>query len=305
MEYLHQHKESSSENALVLVVDDDRMVRLTIQVTIESFGYECLSAESGREALQILESSEVDLMITDLVMPEMGGMELLAIVREKYPDTDVMVATGYDDKSSYAEVIKAGAIDFVKKPIDLDELDAKLARVFRERDLIKSLELLSISDSLTGLYNRRAFNERFSFEVERAYRQGYQIFLAIIDIDNFKDYNDTYGHDGGDKVLVELAHIIQECTRHNVDICCRLGGDEFAVLLPETSASQATEIAQRILFRYANCSFGETTLSIGVVSCIRNAEVEQAEDEAAMKKKADNAMYDAKHSGKNCVICRA
>ena len=297
--------ETMEKKQTVLVVDDDDMVRETLKALVCTLGYSCQTAASGREATEILKVSPVELVLTDVVMPGMDGLELLAVVRDEYPGTDVIVATGFSDKASYAEVIKAGAMDFIKKPVDQAELDAKLARAFRERDLVRKLEQLSMEDALTGLFNRRAFDQRFSREVERAARQGYPVFLAIIDIDNFKDYNDTYGHSDGDKVLVRLASILRECTRHNVDSCFRLGGDEFAVLLPQTTGDQATEIVQRILLRYLECCFGATTLSIGVVSCRRNLDVPTLEDEEQMKQRADQAMYDAKNSGKNCVVCRA
>lgn len=294
----------TKKSASILVVDDDELVRVTLNILVSALGYECLVASDGREALEVLEAREIDIVLSDIVMPEMDGIELLAKIREHHLGTDVIVATGYSERASYADMIKAGAMDFIKKPIDQAELEAKLARAFRERELISKLEQLSLSDALTELFNRRAFDQRFSKEVERADRQGYQLFLAIIDIDNFKDFNDTFGHQEGDRVLVELAHILDECTRNNVDMSFRLGGDEFAVLLPQTTADQATEIVQRILLKYIECAFGKTTLSIGVVSCRRNMDVPLTEDEEAMKVRADQAMYDAKNSGKNCVICR-
>lgn len=292
------------KDGVILVVDDDEMVRVTLHALITSLGYTCLIAGGGYEALEKLKATTIDLVFTDVVMPGMDGLQLLAIIREEHPGTDVIVATGFSERASYAEVIKAGAMDFIKKPVDQAELDAKLARAFRERQLISRLEQLSLCDDLTALYNRRAFDQRFGREVERADRQGFEVFLAIVDIDYFKEYNDTYGHNEGDKVLIELATILQDCTRHNVDMCFRLGGDEFAVLLPGTNADQATEIVQRILLRYVERRFGTTTLSIGVVACRRNRDIPLREDEANIWKRADQAMYDAKHSGKNCVVCR-
>lgn len=296
--------EDLKSSTTILVVDDDEMVRVTLKVLVSSLGYKTLVAQDGLEALQVLASTKVDLVLSDVVMPKMDGLELLENIKNDHPHVDVIMATGFTDRASYAEVIAAGAMDFIKKPIDQAELEAKLARAFRERDLVKRLEQLSLSDGLTELYNWRAFDQKFSVEVERANRQGYQLFLAIVDIDNFKDFNDTFGHQEGDQVLIALARILEECTRNKVDLCFRLGGDEFAVLLPQTTASQATEIVQRILLRYIECGFGKTTLSIGVVSCRRNTAVPMQEDEEQMKHRADQAMYDAKNSGKNCVVCR-
>ncbi|EKD37700.1 MAG: response regulator receiver modulated diguanylate cyclase, partial [uncultured bacterium] len=216
----------------------------------------------------------------------------------------VIVSTGYHEKASYAAVIKAGAIDFIKKPIDQAELEAKLARAIRERRMMRELERLSKQDSVTGILNRRAFDEHFSIEVERAYRQNYPLMLAIIDIDNFKEYNDQFGHQEGDNVLRHLAEIMKECTRESVDMCFRLGGDEFAVLLPQATINQGTEIVQRILLSFIERNFGSTSLSIGLISCKRNKKIAKDIDEKAMKERADQAMYDAKKGGKNCVITR-
>jgi diguanylate cyclase (GGDEF)-like protein len=301
---LPKKMEEKINSVVVLVVDDDELVRKTLSVLISSFGYHCLVAGDGVEAIAVLQSTAVDLVFSDIVMPGMDGLELLNHIVENYKETDVIISTGFHEKASYSEVIKAGAIDFIKKPIDQAELEAKLARAVRERRMMRELERLSMQDGLTSILNRRAFDERFPDEVERAHRQNYPLMLAIIDIDNFKEYNDEHGHQEGDKVLINLAEILQVCTRESVDLCFRLGGDEFAVLLPQTTATQGTEIVQRILLSFVERRFGATTLSIGLVCCKRNEALPKEQDERAIKERADQAMYDAKKSGKNCVVTR-
>ncbi|MCP3891407.1 MAG: diguanylate cyclase [Desulfobulbaceae bacterium] len=295
---------STINPSVVLVVDDDELVRMTLSVLVGSLGYHCLVAGDGVEAIAVLQSTDVDLVLSDIVMPGMDGLELLATIQEDHQNTDVIIATGYHEKASYAEVIHAGAIDFIKKPVDQAELEAKLARALRERKMIQKLERQSKLDGLTSIFNRRSFDEYFSNEVERAYRQNYPLMFAIIDVDNFKEYNDRYGHQEGDKVLIGLAEIMQECTRESVDMCFRFGGDEFAVLLPQATPSQGTEIVQRVLLSFVERNFGTTTLSIGLVSCKRNKDVSRTEDDIAIMNFADQAMYDAKNSGKNCVVTR-
>ena len=290
--------------ATILVVDDDELVRKTLSVLVSSLGYNCLVASDGIEATEMLQSKHCDLVLSDIKMPNMDGLELLKHIIRHHSGTDVIIATGYNETASYADVIRAGALDFIKKPIDQAELEAKLARALRERHMIRKLETLSMCDGLTSLLNRRAYDLRFPREVERAHRQNYSLYLAIVDVDNFKDYNDTFGHNEGDKVLIALSDTIKECTRNSVDLCFRLGGDEFAVLLPQTTATQATEIVQRVLLKFVESNFNGTTLSIGIVSCKRDKDISAEEDLAQMQKRADQAMYDAKHSGKNCVICR-
>ncbi len=296
--------EEKKNAVVVLIVDDDESVRMTLSVLVSSLDYHCLVAADGVEAIAVLKSTAVDLVFSDMVMPGMGGLDLLAHIIEHYKGTDVIISTGYHEKATYSDVITAGAIDFIKKPIDQAELKAKLARAVRERSIMRELERLSMQDGLTLILNRRAFDERFSDEVERAHRQNYPLMLAIIDIDNFKQYNDEYGHQEGDKVLINLADILRECTRDKVDMCFRLGGDEFAVLLPQANANQGTEIVQRILLSFVERSFGITTLSIGIVSCKRNDKIPRNIDEISIRERADQAMYDAKNSGKNCVVAR-
>ncbi len=295
---------NNKNTIVILLVDDDELVRMTLSILVGTLGYHCLVAGDAPEALVVLDSTHVDLVLTDVVMPGMDGLELLKTIRHNYKDTDVIISTGYSEKANYAEVIKAGAIDFIKKPIDQAELDAKLARAVRERTMMRELEKLSMQDSLTSLWNRRAFDERFSNEVERAFRQDYSLMLAFLDIDNFKDYNDQYGHQKGDKVLIGLADILKEYTRASVDMCFRLGGDEFAVMMPQATSIQGTEILQRILLSYVEQRFGTTSLSIGLVTCVRNPDLSREKDEEEIKERADKAMYDAKAKGKNCVVTK-
>jgi len=295
---------AKDEPAVILVVDDEKPVRDALSVVVSLLGYHCLSAVDGQEATQILKSNDCDIVLSDIAMPKMNGMELLKHIIKHHFNTDVIIATGYSDGIRYADVIQAGAIDFIKKPIDQAELEAKLARAIRERRLIRKLETLSLSDGLTSLLNRRAYDQRFPHEVERAHRQAYPLFLAIIDIDNFKIYNDTHGHDDGDKILIYLGNILNELTRNSVDLCFRLGGDEFAVLLPQTTADQANQIIERVMYKFSENKFNGTTLSIGIVSCTRDDSFGLTDDVNRMLIEADQAMYDAKNSGKNCIICR-
>ncbi|MBU4262539.1 MAG: response regulator [Proteobacteria bacterium] len=181
-------KLTDNHTVKILVVDDDSLVLEALSLLVESFGYQCFTAANGLEAIEKLKEDAIDIVVTDVMMPEMGGLELLAYIKENYPNTDVIVATGYTEKAGYAEVIRSGAIDFIKKPFERDELEAKLNRAERERSMIRKLEKLSLCDSLTGLYNRRSFDIKLAEEVQRAHRQDFQVYLALIDVDNFKGY---------------------------------------------------------------------------------------------------------------------
>ncbi len=294
----------TEESAVILIADDEQTVRDTLSLVVSSLGYHCLTAVDGLEAKQILQSTSCDIVLCDLIMPNMDGMELLKHILKHHFNTDVIIATGYNNRVQYADVIRSGAIDFIKKPIDQAELEAKLARAIRERRMIRELEALSMSDGLTPLLNRRAFNQRFPHELERAHRQGYPLFLALIDVDNFKSYNDNYGHDEGDKILILLGNTLNELTRNSVDLCFRLGGDEFAVLLPQTTATQAREIINRVMLQFNRNSPNHPTLSIGILACRRKESLDLEGDTNRMQILADQAMYEAKSSGKNRIVCR-
>lgn len=164
-----------------------------------------------------------------------------------------------------------------------------------QKKLESQLTEMSIKDGLTDLYNQRYFYERLESEIERAKRQRYPLSLILFDIDQFKTYNDCYGHLEGDKVLKAVGQIVRQCTREHVDIGCRYGGDEFTVILPETDEAQALLVADRIRATFASKKFDNLTISIGVIT------YKEKFSTRAFIRFADNCMYDAKHSGGNCV----
>ena len=295
-------KSAPKSDIKILVVDDDVLVLEALSMLVTSFGYQCFTAVNGRDALKKLKETAIDIVVTDVVMPEMDGLELLTHIKDNYSDTDVIVATGYTDKCSYADVIHAGAIDFIKKPFERDELEAKLSRVERERSMIRRLEKLSLCDALTGLLNRRSFDMKLAEEVQRSHRQDYQVFLALLDVDNFKGYNDTFGHPAGDKVLNAVGTILNDCTRHNVDFTFRYGGDEFAVILTQITKEQAIKIVERVQESFMLAGFIGTSLSAGLIPCRRNEKLEWNENFAELIDRADKALYQAKTQGKNRIV---
>ncbi len=287
----------------ILIVDDDPLILETVGFFVSSFGYECDTTSNAREALDILNRKQFNIIISDIVMPGMNGMDLLKEVKKLYPEIGVILVTAYAENFSYSDVIRAGAIDFISKPFLKDELKAKLDRVVREQNIIRDLERLSHSDPLTGLYNRRFFDMKLAEEVRRAARQDYQVVLGMLDVDRFKGYNDTYGHQGGDKLLVRLAQVLRTCTRENVDFLFRYGGDEFSFILTQTSLDQAARIADRMLTTYREQDFdiGDTSLSIGLVLCDLDGDQSWENNASVLVDKADLALYRAKNNGRNLV----
>jgi len=289
-------------NMDILLVEDDQFVRETLQILIQSFGYKCDTAINGFKAVEKLKEKKFDVVVTDVSMPEMDGLELLAHIKKEHEYTDVIIITGYTDKASYAEVIRSGAVDFLKKPFEKEELQAKLHRVERERNMVQELEELSLRDELTGLYNRRYFSQKLQEEVGRAQRQGHQVYLAILDVDDFKSYNDAFGHSAGDIVLDDVGRILNTCTRRNVDFTFRYGGDEFAAILTQTDEKQASKVMSRVLDSFSCKKYGDTTLSVGLVRCLFLENMSWAENAEAMVYRADKALYLAKNAGKNQIV---
>ncbi len=289
------------EKQKILIVDDDPSILELLNQLFQRKGYECRTAENGKKALELLETSPFTIVITDLIMPKIDGLELLKMVKESWPDTDVIVMTGYTKNFTYTDVIRAGASDFVHKPFTLDEIEAKLQRLIKERQLRHTLKRLSVRDGLTDLYNRRFFDHKLKEEVVRARRQKYPLYLLLLDIDKFKEVNDQEGHQEGDKVLVSLADTLKHSTRDHVDMLFRFGGDEFAVIIPYAEEDQAVAIAERIRGNFSKNVPLAVTLSMGL------AKLDQGQEypEKAIKKlfsEADKALYSAKKAGGNKLV---
>jgi len=297
----------SKGNTRVLIVDDDEAVRSTMNEYIQTAGYNSEAVSCAEEALETVKKNEFQVIITDIILPAMGGLELTKSIK-KTNDTDVIVMTGYGDEYSYEEAINVGASDFVIKPVRLEELLLRLKRVLNERELTKErvrmmekLQKLAVTDGLTKLYNSRSFYSQLETEVDRFNRYKHPLALLLLDLDHFKEYNDSYGHLEGDKILVRFSQIIKSCLRTN-DSAYRYGGEEFTVILPETAGPEAITVAQRIRsaleverFSPGNGQDAQITISIGVT------EYQEKEELSTFIQRADKAMYVSKQNGRNKV----
>ncbi|MBW2485507.1 MAG: diguanylate cyclase [Deltaproteobacteria bacterium] len=293
---------TSKQSIKILLVDDDPSILEILYELVTIFGYGCETAKNGMEALDKLKQDVYHIVLTDMIMPGMSGMDLLIHISSHYPQIKVMVLTGYDRSFTYTDVIQAGASDFISKPFNSDELEAKISRLVREIELMHQLELLSISDGLTGLYNRRHFDIKIIEEARRADRQNHDLFLAVIDVDNLKEMNDRHGHLEGDKVLKLVGRIIKHGIRENVDWPFRYGGDEFCVIITQVSQDQALMTAERILQSYNEKKPPLTGLSIGLARFIRSNDKDWAADIDDLVKRADIALYKAKQTGRNRIV---
>ncbi len=320
----------------VLVVDDEPE---NLQAFLLNFrdSFTVHTAESGPEALRMLAEREYAVLLSDQRMPGMSGVELLERTVDSYPDLVRVVVTGYTDNESLIQAINQGRIyHYVTKPWNHQELGVTLRRAIERyamaahnRQLIADLrrskqdierklkqanrELqranerwrkLAVSDGLTGLYNHRYFQERWRREVQRARRYHETLSLMIIDVDNFKNFNDTMGHPQGDVLLKELSTLLTRSVRE-VDLVARYGGEEFVIVLPKTPRMDAVVLAQRVRSFVAQHPFrhrdvqpgGRLTISVGV-----SAFPDDGGDASEVIIAADKALYRAKHAGRDRVM---
>jgi len=299
-----------NDNARILIIDDEAAICDALSQYVETFGYTVNTFQTAEAALAFLNQNSADVVITDITLPGMNGLELTGAVKKSY-DIDVIVMTGFSSDYSYEEAIRGGANDFIFKPVRFEELLLRLRRVLRERRLtqerlhmMEKLKQLSITDGLTKLFNSRYFHTQLENEINRTRRYQRPLSLLMMDIDRFKLFNDTYGHLEGDKVLVRSAQVIKSCLR-KMDSAYRYGGEEFTVILPETEGVEAATVAERIRAAIEKGPFpsatpGEfyqVTISIGATALSRG------EDSALLLQRADQAMYQSKQGGRNRVSC--
>lgn len=245
----------------VVVVDDDERVGEVLGELLSALDFPSEKCSSGNEALKKIREKEYSVLLVDMKMPEMDGFELIRRARETRPDLNIIAMTGYADEYRYVDIINSGANDFIKKPIDTGELEAKLIRNIGERNLRRELSRLSMTDSLTGLYNQREFYIRLKQEIVRSVRQKHPLGVILVDLDNFKEFNDRHGHVAGDGVLRFVGRAISKSIREGVDTGYRYGGDEFAVILIDSDLAIAEEIGKRI--QQAISESGRVSASVG------------------------------------------
>lgn len=290
----------------ILIVDDDFAIRDSIQQYLTLSEYETASASSGEEALAVLRKQPVDVMIADIILSGMNGLELTEIVKKGF-DTAVILMTGFIDDYSYEEAIRKGADEFVLKPVQFEELRLRLKRLLRERrlereraEMLEALKKLSITDDLTQLYNSRHFYDQLEAELRRHGRYDRSLALLLIDIDHFKLYNDKYGHLEGDRILAELGGLISGSLR-SMDTAYRYGGEEFTIILPETDAPAAIKVARRIMERVESTGIAGSGSSPPITVSIGVTQYATGESITELIKRADTAMYQSKVHGRNRI----
>ncbi|MBI5674764.1 MAG: diguanylate cyclase [Nitrospirae bacterium] len=304
----------------ILVVEDDLVTRKLLEKTIRGWGHEVIAAENGLIAWEIFQKEEIKFIIADWMMPEMDGITLCKNIRSlnKAGYIYFILLTGKDKKEEIVEGLEAGADDYVAKPFNLSELKVRVSAGERILDLEKELhkknnelsrinvklEEISMTDSLMEIGNRRAFYEAIKKSHHRACRYLQHYGLIMCDIDNFKNYNDTYGHIEGDTLLKKVADTLKSAIRLSDDIF-RWGGEEIVVIVHEQNKPQTKLVAEKLRqaieslkFEHKGCARGYLTISCGVAAFNENDKNNQWKD---ILDRADKALYIAKQSGRNRV----
>jgi two-component system cell cycle response regulator len=295
----------------LLVVDDSAVYRKLVEHTLASQPYSLLFARNGSEAIQLYEERCPSFVITDWMLPDFCGFELCQRIRadNARPYCYVIVMTSSREKGHVVKALEAGADDYLTKPFDPEEMLARVNVGRRIIDLNRELaakthkmEEAARTDPLTGLPNRRAIEEWTSKQICGAERHKFALWVVLGDIDNFKQINDTFGHDGGDIVLKTFAGVLKRHTR-SADICGRLGGDEFVWVITHVESLNIEGTVNRFRETFSALSFplqGQTvqvTASFGVAGVPSG----EAADFAALLRKADKMLYEAKRAGRNLV----
>ncbi|NIQ40348.1 MAG: diguanylate cyclase [Proteobacteria bacterium] len=286
----------------VLIVDDVPDTIEIIKKLLEYEGYEVLTAYTGEEGVKIALNNGPEVVIMDINLPGIDGNEALRKIHSKNPDQAVIILTAYATVDNAIQALKDGATDFIRKPFENDHLVyvvqkcVEKTRIVREKQkLEEEIRRLSVTDDLTGLYNHRHFFSTLEAELTRAERQRHTLALLMFDLDNFKEYNDVYGHLEGDRVLTKIGEIVSHCIRSNVDTGYRYGGDEFAIILIGVDLNKALDIAERLRVMIEKAELGSITVSIGLAEYLKGLDAE------SFVKAADDALYLAKSSGGNRV----
>ena len=293
--------------ARLLIVDDQPV---NIQALYQAFSddHQVLMATSGAQALALAASAQPDLVLIDVVMPDMNGHEVCRRLKADPATRDIPVifVTAHDDEAAEMLGLELGAVDFINKPISSNIVRARVKThltLKAQSDLLRQWVYI---DGLTGVRNRRYFDERLATEWGRALRNGTALSVVLIDVDFFKRFNDAYGHPAGDECLRRVAGALRSACRRPVDVVARYGGEEFALILPGTTEEAALHCAAEAMralgaldIEHRDSDVAKfVTLSLGIASCVPEADTRAD----TLIERADQALYAAKRAGRNMAV---
>jgi len=287
----------------LLAIDDSDLIHKLLRIRLQHERLELHAALTAKEGLRLAKELQPEVILLDIELGDSDGFQVLTELKAD-PDTrsiSVIFISAFSEPVDRVRGLDLGAVDFITKPFEVNELTARVRSTLRLQAAMRMLSVKAQIDGLTGLWNRKYFDTRLDAEFAEARRHNKSLSLIMTDIDKFKSLNDGYGHPFGDVVLEEFSHILS-CGRGS-DVACRYGGEEFAIILPSTSIESAHDVAERLRERLAACKWPrhdelKVTASFGVadLSCVGASAQPKALVEAA-----DKAMYAAKHGGRNRV----
>jgi len=301
---------------IVMIVSDHPNSRLLLKTYLESSEYQVVLWHTGQNILKLIKDFQVDLILLDMPLQHQNGYQVCRLLK-KNPITQlipVILLTEFFHEEFAIQGYQAGADDFLNKPVNRLELLARIRSLIRIKRLYdaleekiielektqKTLKELAIRDDLSELYNYRFFKQQLYNEITRSIRFEYPVSLIILDIDNFKKYNDAYGHPQGDKIIKRFAFLLKENIR-KVDILSRYGGDEFALILPGTDRTSALNVAEKLRSIIEHAYFPGKNKSQKGITCSAGVAAfpADAKDGEELLQLADIALYMAKEKGKN------
>jgi diguanylate cyclase (GGDEF)-like protein len=305
-----------SSSSTILVADDEPINRALIQRRLERAGYSVLTAQNGREAVDVARAERPDLVILDVMMPVMDGLEACRLIKadEAVRDTPIIFLSARDETEVKVSGLSLGANDYISKPFKAEELLARVyvaLRLKHERDQLRKraedavtradvAQERAMTDALTGLLNRYGLQHMLAREMSETRRYNRPLSCLMIDLDYFKSVNDVHGHAAGDTALQQVATVLTENVRGS-DVVFRYGGEEFLVLLPETDLEGALSLAEKIRQAAHARSFGDGEHVFGLTLSVGAATLWDNESGNDMIARADMALYQAKEQGRNRV----
>jgi len=294
------------KKANILAIDDAKDILMLLEFELNEEGYQIFTAESGYEGIEILSNEPIDLLLLDINMPGFSGLQVLKQIKQnsQLKDIPVIMLSASEQSDDIVSALDLGANDFVNKPYISKVLLARIRTSLRLLEKNRELEKMALTDFLTGINNRRQFYHLSSIAISKNKRDHSALTVAILDIDHFKQINDTYGHDIGDMVLVEFSSLLSAVFR-DYDTVGRVGGEEFGICLPDTNLEQGILACERFRKELSAKEMSivveekliklSITASIGITNTSKESNIE------ILIKQADKALYDAKIKGRNLV----
>jgi two-component system cell cycle response regulator len=313
----HAAEEVFVPKVRILIVEDNETLGKRTKSFLETRGHQVTWIPEGMPAIRLAKEGQVDMILLDRLLPDIDGIRICHLLKqdEETRDIPIIMLTAMDKTEDKVRGLEAGADDYLPKPFEDVELNARVSAALRTKllkdelkrkndelqKMLVEVETLSMTDSLTGLFNRRRFEGVLDAEFKKSYRYNLPLTCMMVDIDHFKSVNDTYGHAVGDGVITSIARIIKRSIRES-DAACRWGGEEFVILAPMTNKDEASLPAKRILHAvettvFAGMGSEKRTVSIGVAA----VPAEGIDTPDKLIQAADAALYEAKKKGRNRV----